>query len=451
MEEKALSLLEQSFSDFLKGKIKQDKLCKNIGVALSSLPFEGGRKHFTVEITKTVANIDFFGMRIFPTLEENAGICERLTSTADDRSKLIKYSDLIKIWKRLPDWKLEIDSMCFDRSGMAFTPRELVALTLHEIGHIIYSETPVEIFYRAFKENQLRLKLADKGTQKAMYMIYMLPLSIACSQRRWINGKNELHVEIIADRTVADFGYGEDLLNAMDKIVRNIGSVNTDENRQYDEVNSSIEWCNRNVVDVYKRRETLKDELFYQAVKNKSNYIKAVVIFAIDKIGFKLREKYNGVATEATIELVTNPDFLTNYDLIEDTLESARFFKLVDYHRGEAEAALEAIINKRKKIKVVLPSQYEVDAIAVEVDSIKNHSDRIFVLDLIYNLLERINTFEEAISPDPALVRRWQDTIDLMRTELQNYRKATLEKKTFTKSNYHLFVKLPEQAADYEG
>jgi hypothetical protein len=31
------------------------------------------------------------------------------------------------------------------------------------------------------------------------------------------------------------------------------------------------------------------------------------------------------------------------------------------------------------------------------------------------------------------------------------YRKATLEKKTFNKSNYHLFVKLPPQAADYEG
>lgn len=448
MEEKALALLEQSFSDFLKGQIKQDKLCKNIGVALSSLPFEGGRKRFTVEITKTTANVDFFGMRIFPTLDENASICSKMT---DNDSKVIRYKDLITIWKKLPDWKLEIDSSCFNRSELNFTPRELVALTLHEIGHVIYSETPVEIFYRAFKENQLRLKLADKATQKAMYMIYMIPLSIACSQRRWINGKNELHVEIVADKTVADFGYGEDLLNAMDKIVRNLGSVNSDENRQYAEVNSSIEWCNKNVVDVFKRRETLKDELFYQAVKNKSNYIKAVVIFAIDKIGFNLREKYNGVATEATIELVSDPDFLMNYELTENTMETAKFFKLVDYYRSNADVALEAIVNRRKKVKAVLPSQYEVDAIAVEVDSITNHSDRIFVLDLIYNLLERVNLFEEAISPDPALVRRWQDTIDLMRSELQNYRKATLEKKTFNKSNYHLFVKLPPQAADYEG
>jgi hypothetical protein len=451
LEEKALSLLEQSFTDFLKGKIKQDKLCKNIGIALSSLPFEGGRKKFNVEITKTNTNAEFFGMRVFPSLNENASVCNRLAATEDVDSKLIRYQDLIKIWKKIPEWNLELDSACFDRNGISFTPRELVAMLIHEIGHVIYSETPVEIFYRAFKENQTRLKLADKATQKAMYMIYMLPLSIACSQRRWINGKNELHVEIVADRTVADFGYGEDLLNALDKIIRNVGSVNTDENRQYAEVNSSVEWCNRNVVDVYKRRETLKDELFFQAVKNKSNYIKAVAIFAIDKIGFNLREKYNGVAIEATLEIVTDPDFLVNYDLTENALETARFFKLVDFYRKGAEATLESVLNKRKKVKAILPSQYEIDAIAVEVDNIQNHSDRIFVLDLIYNLLERINLFEEAISPDPALVRRWQDTIDLMKTELQTYRKATLEKKTFNKSNYHLFVKLPPQAADYEG
>lgn len=451
MEEKALSLLEQSYSDFLMGKFKQDKLCKNIAVALSSLPFEGGRKRFTVEITKTSSNSEFFGMRVFPSIDGNEGICASLVNFEHGELKPIKYSELVKTWKRLPEWKLELDSMCFDRNGFAFTPRELVAMTLHEIGHIIYSETPVEYFYRAFKENQLRLKLADKATQKAMHMIYMIPLAVACSQRRWINGKNELHVEIVADKTVADFGYGEDLLNALDKIVHQVGTVNTDENRQYAEVNASVEWCNKNVADVYKRRETLKDELFYQAVKNKSNYIKAVTIFALDKIGFNLREKYNGVATEATLELLSDPDVLLKYDLTENAIESAKFLKTVDFYRNQADAAMESIVNKRKKVKAVLPSQYEVDAIAVEVDGIKNHSDRIFVLDLIYNLLERINNFEEAISPDPALVRRWQDKIDLMKSELQGYRKATLEKKTFNQSNYHLFVKLPPQAADYEG
>ena len=269
------------------------------------------------------------------------------------------------------------------------------------------------------------------------------------------NGEEAYEADTINTRQFAelykDFGYGEDLLNALDKIVHQVGTVNTDENRQYAEVNASVEWCNKNVADVYKRRETLKDELFYQAVKNKSNYIKAVTIFALDKIGFNLREKYNGVATEATLELLSDPDVLLKYDLTENAIESAKFLKTVDFYRNQADAAMESIVNKRKKVKAVLPSQYEVDAIAVEVDGIKNHSDRIFVLDLIYNLLERINNFEEAISPDPALVRRWQDKIDLMKSELQGYRKATLEKKTFNQSNYHLFVKLPPQAADYEG
>ena len=444
LEEKALKLLEQAYSDYISGSINVTKLCKNISVALSSLPYENGRKRFTVELTKNTSFADFFGMRVFPNLDASKNICEDLTG-ANNREAM-KYRDLLKRWKTISDWTLELDGMLFDRNTLNFTPRELVAMTLHEIGHVIYSDKPLENFYRAYKENEVQLKLADRGTQKAMCMIYMIPLGIACAQRRWINGKDELHVEIITDKTVADFGFGDDLLSALDKIVRKFGSINTDENRQYKEIDSSVEWCNRNIQDVFKRRDTLKDELFYQGIRTKSNFIKAATIYVIDKIGFNLREKYNGIATEATVDLLCDPELLTKYDLSIDAGKSAKFDSFVNMQIG-----CEALVNKRKKVKAILPSQYEVDAISVEVDNIQNHADRIFVLDLIYNLVERVNIFEEAISPDPALVRKWQDKIDTMREELQMYRKATLEKKTFNKSNYHLFVKLPPQAADYEG
>lgn len=444
MEEKALNLLEQAYTNYLNGSINSAKLCKNIAVALSNLPFENGRKSFQVEITKNNSFADFFGMRVFPNLEASENLCNELTGATSKTP--LKFRDLLNRWKTIPDWQLELDALLFDRNTLSFTPKELVAMTLHEVGHVIYSDKPLENFYRAYKENEVQLKLSDRGTQKAMCMIYMIPLGVACAQRRWVNGKNELHVEIVADKTVADFGYGEALVSALNKIIRTFGSVNTDENRQYKEINSSVEWCNRNIQDVFKRRDTLKDELFYQGIRTKSNFIKAITIYAIDKIGFNLREKYNGTATEATIELLNDPDLLTKYDLSVDTLKFAQFEKSLNMQIG-----CEALINKRKKVKAVLPSQYDIDALSVEVDNIQNHSDRIFVLDLIYNILERINSFEEAISPDPALVRKWQDKINAMRTELQMYRKATLEKKTFDNGSYHLFVKLPPQAAAYEG
>ena len=393
-------------------------------------------------------------MRVFPTLDESEDFCAYLTDAKrgeNRNSQMPRYKDILAKWKTFYEWNLELDSALFNRNELNFTPKELVAMTLHEIGHVLYSEKPLEVFYRAFKENQLRMKLTDQATQKAMHMIYMIPLSIACMQRRWVNGKNEIHVEIIADKTVADYGYGEHLITALDKIIHQFGSSDSNDNQQYAEVNSSVQWCNKNILDVFKRKDHLKDELFYQGIKAHSNYLKAASVVILDKVGFNLREKYNGIATEATVELLNDPELLQKYDLNINVTESAKFDKSVMMYQQEAEAALEAIINKRKKVRVVLPSQYEIDAISVEVDNIQNHHDRIFVLDLIYELLERINTFEEAISPDQALVRKWQDKINMMKDELNQYRKATLEKKTFTQSSYHLFVKLPPQAADYEG
>ena len=449
MEEKALILLEQAYGDYLRNKISADKLCKDISIALGALPLDSGNKSFTVQITKNMDMHGFFGMRIFPALGDSETFCENLVQNSDT----IKFNDLLRRWKHIESWVLELDSQLFERNEINFTPKELTAMTLHELGHVIYSERPLERFYRAYKENQMRLKLADKGTQKVMYHIYMIPLSVACMQREWVNGKNELNVEIVSDKTVAEYGYGQYLVEAFDKIIRHDGTIATNDSQKQAAVNTSMEWCSRNVQDVIKRRNTLKDELFYQGVRTKSNYLKASTIIILDKLGMKLRERYKGVATEATVELLNDPDLLQKYEPMVDALEAAKFDKRVQFMQSSAQSniALESgFLNKRKKVKVELPSQYEVDAISVEVDNITNHHDRMFVLDLIYELLDRINTFEEAISPDPMLVRKWQSKIDLMKSELEKYRQATLAKKTFS-NGYKFFVKLPPQAADYEG
>ena len=448
MEEKALILLEQAYADYLRNRISEDKLCKNISIALGALPLDGGHKSFTVQITKNTDNHGFFGMRIFPSLTDNENICNLMIQ---DSGSVVKFTDLVRRWRHIEAWVLELDTQLFERHEINFTPKELTAMTLHEVGHVIYSEKPLERFYRAFKENQLRLKLADKGTQKVMYQIYMIPLSVACMQREWVNGKNELNEELVSDKTVAEYGYGQYLIEAFDKIIRHNGTIAESDSQKQAEVNTSMDWCNRNVQDVVKRRSTLKDELFYQAVKTKSNYLKASTIIILDKMGMKLRERYKGVATEATLELLSDPQVFEKYEPIVDALEAAKLDHRIQLMQNSSTIALESgFMNRRKKVKVELPSQYEVDSISVEVDNITNHHDRMFVLDLIYELLDRINTFEEAISPDPMLIRKWQPKIDTMKLELEKYRQATLARKTFS-SGYKFFVKLPPQASDYEG
>ena len=445
MVEKALTLMDDSYNKYLVGDISQAEMCRNLAAALSSFPYDAGQKEFTVQVTSNkTGNEKFFGMRVYPDIEEMDNFCKDLVNEGDK----IRFTDIVKKWKKIDKWFLEIDGTCFDRNQFNFNPKELTALTLHEIGHIIYSDKPIEGFYRAYQEVKARMNSSDKATQKLMYDIYMIPLTLACMQRRWVNGKNEVQLEIIADKTVVELGYGQYLLEALDKITRAIGSLNSQNNQ--DELSSSMNWCQQNIADIMKRKEQLKDELYYRAVRTKSNYMKAMTIIILDKLGFKLRERYTGYVVENTIELLSDPDVMQKYMPIVDAMESAKFDKFYNMMHSSNSIAMEAIFNKRKKVKVELPSQYEIDAIAVEVDKITNHHDRIYVLDLIYEVLERINNFEEAISPDPSLVKKWSAKIRQMKDELEALRQAVLAKKTFATS-YKFFVKLPEAASDYEG
>ena len=445
MVEKALALMDDSYNKYLVGDISQAEMCRNLAAALSSFPYDAGKKEFTVQVTSNkTGNEKFFGMRVYPDIKEMDDFCKDLVNEGDK----IRFTDIVKKWKKIDKWFLEIDGTCFDRNQFNFNPKELTALTLHEIGHIIYSDKPIEGFYRAYQEVKARMNSSDKATQKLMYDIYMIPLTLACMQRRWVNGKNEVQLEIIADKTVVELGYGQYLLEALDKITRAIGSLNSQNNQ--DELNSSMNWCQQNIADIMKRKEQLKDELYYRAVRTKSNYMKAMTIIILDKLGFKLRERYTGYVVENTIELLSDPEVMQKYMPIVDAMESAKFDKFYNMMHSSNSIAMEAIFNKRKKVKVELPSQYEIDAIAVEVDKITNHHDRIYVLDLIYEVLERINNFEEAISPDPSLVKKWSAKIKQMKDELEALRQAVLAKKTFATS-YKFFVKLPEAASDYEG
>ena len=448
MTEKALLLLENAYSRFLMKETTETQLCKEIKTALDSLPFDGRNKEFDIQITNQRMGEKFFGMRVFPKIEALDDFCKDLVN--EDSDKLIKFNELTKRWKTIDSWFLELDNTLFERNVINFTPKELVALTLHEIGHVIYSDSPVEGFYRAYREAKVRMTISERATQKLMYNMYMIPLSIACMQRRWVNDRDQINVEIVADKTVTELGYGDHLVEAFNKIVRQFGSVNYNQNQLQAEIDTSIQWCNQNITDVMRRKEHLKDDLYYRAIRTKSNYMKAITIIMLDKIGFKMRERYTGTVVENSIELLSDPKLMEKYEPIVVALEAARFDKQLNSMISSEEVALESVLNKRKKIKTELPSQYEVDAISIEVDKITNHYDRIFVLDLIYEVLNRVVDFEEAISPDPILVRKWTGKINEMKAQLEQLRQATLEKKTFA-NKYRFFVRLPEEAVDYEG
>ena len=440
---RAIELIENTFSDYMIGKINEKAFLSKLETALDNLPFNS-EKSFSVNISKNKSmGKDFFGFNVFPEIDKLEDICNKIAN--DD----IKFKDIVKRWRSIKEWEIVIDSLVFDRSFIAFNPKELTAMLLHEIGHVTQSDEPIEQFYRAYLESKSRLKNADKVSKKVLYILYTIPLAVACTSRRWVNDKNEIKLEISADKSLIETGYAEHLINAFDKIIKASGSINRSEDMNYKEIESNVEWANMNIVDVIKRRDKLKDSLYYKAIQTNSGYIQALCTRILNFLGVRMRERYTGAVVESCMlnELINGEITLETHVPFYDIKKFGQIEARIVREQNALEVANEAFFNKRKNSKVNIPDEYDLDRIFVAIDDIQNNYDKVYVLDLIYEQIEKLNDFEEAISMDETKSKKWAPKIEEMRQRLATLRKTVLNK-NIAKKEYKVFVKYPE---GYEG
>ena len=440
---RAIELIEATFSDYMIGKINEKSFLNKMETALDALPFNS-KKSFSVIISKNKnMSKEFFGFNVFPEMDKLEDICNKIAN--DDT----KFSDIVKRWRSIEDWEIVIDSLIFDRNFIAFNPKELTAMLLHEIGHVTQSDEPIEQFYRAYLESKSRLKSADKVSKKVLYILYTIPLAVACTSRRWVNDKNELKLEISADKSLIETGYAEHLVNAFDKIIKASGSITRSEDMNYKEIESNVEWANMNIVDVIKRRDKLKDSLYYKAIQTNSGYIQALCARILNFLGVRMRERYTGAVAESCMlnELINGEITLETHVPFYDIKKFGQIETRIMNAQKELEIANESFFNKRKKSKVDIPDEYDLDRIFVAIDDIQNNYDKVYVLDLIYEQIEKLNDFEEAISMDESKSKKWAPKIEEMRSRLATLRKSVLNK-NIAKKEYKVFVKYPE---GYEG
>lgn len=443
LSNRAIELIEDSFSDYMIGKINEKNFLNRLTVALEGLPFNSHKSfHVAIDKNKSIRR-EFFGFNVFPTINKLDDACSRI---ANDNDKL---ADIVKYWRSIDEWELVIDSMVFDRTFIAFNPKELTAMVLHEIGHVTQSDEPIEQFYRAYIEAKTRMKATERVSKKALYMLYMIPLSIACTSRRWVNDENELHLEISADKSLIETGYAEHLVTAFDKIIKASGSIDVTSEMNYKQIESNIEWVNKNIVDVMKRRDKLKDSLYYKAIQSNSGYIQAVCSRILDKLGVRMRERYTGSVAESCMldELINGEITLEKYVPVFDENIFGAIERKILRDQKSTEVATEAFFNKRKNTKVDIPDEYDIDRIYVAIDDIQNNYDKVYVLDMIYENIEKLNNFEEAISMDQVKAKKWAPKISEIRERLAALRKSVLGK-NIAKKEYKVFVKVPD---GYEG
>lgn len=404
-------------------------------------------KRFEIHIVECqeIRKEPFFGMRVFPNKEYADSMMK------DFCKKSFTLRELIERWRHIKSWDIELDSRIFDRSIINFNSKELTAMLLHEIGHVIYSDKITEVFYRAYKEAYIRSKIEEKAQFRVMYKLYMIPLFFACGFRSWKVDSEDLREEIFADTSVKKLGYGDQLISAYQKIIRAYGNPQNWKSQQ-DVISNSIQSCNMNIIDLEKRKQHLKDELYYIGTRNRGFWIRNVISDIFKSLGIYKKDRYDGnIVMEALREdEYTGKDFLDSYTLlyqlkplnmVRNQLRIAKETATPTYY------ALEGFSKKPNLKKLKVPSQLDVDTLFVEVDRIQSHIDRKYVLDLIYCQEEKIIEFLELIDGDPILKEKHTTKMQGMLKELAEMRKNVLAKRSFDRQ-YKVFVKYP---VGYEG
>lgn len=172
-------------------------------------------KSYCLEIIYT-NNTDklFFGMRVYPLIGGN--------------TEAIDYLGEESLKKKFDKYYIELDSKLFDPM-LCLDEKELTAILIHEIGHIVYDNTSIDEVKKAVdmyfinSGDNFDFKTYESSKGYRELLAYALKDSVLKIGSIFSKIGND---EIIADSFVAGCGYGYYLESAMKKISSSVSYLN---------------------------------------------------------------------------------------------------------------------------------------------------------------------------------------------------------------------------------
>ena len=150
----------------------------------------------------------FFGMTVMPVIDP-----KQTYDCIEGDNKI-----------RIKEYYLELDSKLF--TSIDLTPGELVACTLHEIGHLVNDASPIE----RLKCNMAKWSAGNGHIMSTNNINYreILLYGIKDSIRKMDSIFDKKDDEVLADQFVVHYGFGDELNSALEKIVKATGYINKD-------------------------------------------------------------------------------------------------------------------------------------------------------------------------------------------------------------------------------
>lgn len=372
--------IRYDFSDFEKimFNFKNDQSSSRLRAIRDEL-----NKFFKDSVCKEVIftkNYDkmFFGMCVMPVLDGDTAI-EIITGNEK---------------RRITSYYIEIDSKILE---LDLSARELVAILLHEVGHLVNDSRPIEEVRDALNiylgKNNDHLVITD-----SIHYRDLLAYALKDSLRKVTSLFFKEDEEIIADEFAVSCGYGPDLESAYHKIVKKSGTINKDVKNKL----LVMQWILRIYKDIKIRR--------IGAIKT-LNRAKTLSGSALEKREITtISRAINQIDDDALIQESTN-------FLMRKTNEIYKNFKY-------------------KGMRSLEDDLYEYN---LRVKNIDDQEDALMVLRQINLRLAMIDDYTMTEKLSDSERDRW----DKLRVKYQIVRDELSKKKVYDGKYYGLFVSTP--------
>ena len=378
--------------------------------------FPGNKFDITITVVgdKDEKEPEFFVMAVYPEISTIDKMISAVASS--ENTKAIQ-----KLWETNKVWYIEIDSKVLKDGYFDASEKELTAMLLHEIGHIVCTNSiPNRVSLI------LRYEIARAGIEKRSLLkgkvfrtIMSLPVLDSCISDNK-KSHSSIKEEIKADNFVKKAGYDKELLSVLTKLSKSDklkkGSID-------DKMSKGSEFMMSTLGDIQARRDNLAKSKLLRIRENcDSEYISNILDESISNIFEDGDSFYEG--------------------------------KKLDYIHEKADELVEGeIFNEffifKHKLKRVEPS--DIDYIAVKIQEIKNESDKMMIIQYIHSKMDMVNYYLD-IYENPKMNKKYNipnsyNELKDMQSTLSELRLKAINFK-IPERNKNILIQWP---SDYEG
>lgn len=395
-----------------------------------------------LKIIDSREDYSFYGFRLFPSIKTLNIISRILTNNPDSNNKFTKIENA---WRTNLAWFIEMDSRFLYDYSAKFNATDIAILFLYRIQQSMFAKELLINISESIKASICAIEdqsVRDMANSKVCCKLYAVPFIYILSEPNYCMFPKLDMYNIIINNQISRKNYD----NAVQKIFNRYGTsmvINRNESEFDSAIKYITNWIFEGINDLkYSTNKFRKNILIKAEISNSpylTNYLKSIYAFfssAGNNNQMYATENFNIGLDKGTLKY--------REDLHEKGIDI--------YWKKKFQEVVEASKIKFFKFnKTVLKpiTQHEIDELKVEITTISSADDKLYLLDKLYEIQERIDRAFAVLADKQSqyIVKNTEQELNKFAGELSLLRQMIISQPIRTE-RYGLFVKYPD---GYEG